>query len=225
MHEVADEHILENILADNEQLAAHNREHLDEDKTFALNIMSAPGAGKTALLEKTLLALNNDFSCAVIEGDMYGDLDKQRLAKTNVPVLQISTGKSCHLNASMVARALHNKELKKTDILFVENVGNLVCPAEFPLGEHKRIVLLSVTEGDDKPIKYPVIFRVCDAVIFSKVDLLQYVDFDIEKAKSGIRALNASCKFFTLSSLNGKGLKEWISWLKEQFIEHRVRTE
>jgi hydrogenase nickel incorporation protein HypB len=216
MHEVADEHMLENILANNEELASHNREHLDELNAWTVNIMSAPGAGKTRLLEATLLALKDEYCFCVIEGDMVGELDKERLSKTGVPVVQISTGRSCHLNAQMIARVLHNKEIEKPDILFIENVGNLVCPAEFLLGEHKRVVLLSVAEGDDKPIKYPVIFRNCDAIILTKADLLPYVDFQIARAKFNIEALNINAKIFTVSSLTGEGIAEWCVWLKDQ---------
>jgi len=252
MHEVANEHMLENILANNEELANHNRGHLDELNAWTVNIMSAPGAGKTRLLEATLLALGNNVSqpavasshrpgqvdtrpageglkptersvyrITVIEGDMVGELDKQRLSKTGVPVLQISTGRSCHLDAQMIARLLHAEKLERPDIIFIENVGNLVCPAEFPLGEHKRIVLLSVTEGDDKPIKYPVIFRNCDAVILTKTDLLPYVDFKIAAAKFNIEALNAGAKIFTVSSMTGEGMTEWLAWLKDQLSHYR----
>lgn len=221
MHEVADEHMLENILANNEELANHNREHLDKLRAWTVNLMSAPGAGKTRLLEATLSALKGKHCCTVIEGDMVGELDKERLSKTGVPVLQISTGRSCHLNAQMIARLLHVAEIGRPDILFIENVGNLVCPAEFPLGEHKRVVLLSVTEGDDKPIKYPVIFRNCDAVVLTKTDLLPYVDFQIARARCNIEALNASTKIFTVSSQNGEGMAEWLAWLNEQLSNYR----
>ncbi len=223
MHEVADEHMLENILANNEELANHNREHLDELNAWTVNLMSAPGAGKTRLLEATLSALKNEHRCTVIEGDMVGELDKQRLSKTGVPVLQISTGRSCHLNAQMIARLLHSEEIKTPDILFIENVGNLVCPAEFPLGEHKRVVLLSVTEGDDKPIKYPIIFRNCDAVVLTKTDLLPFVDFQIARAKFNIEALKADTKIFTVSSLNHEGMAEWLTWLKDERRSYHQR--
>ena len=221
MHESTNEHILESILANNDELARHNREHFDDLNTWTVNLMSAPGAGKTSLLEKTLLALKNKYHCSVIEGDMVGELDKQRLSKTGVSIFQIGTGRSCHLDAQMIARLLHTEKIGKPNILFIENVGNLVCPAEFPLGEHKRIVLLSVTEGDDKPIKYPVIFRNCDAVILTKVDLLPYVDFKIAKAKFNIEALNSDAAIFTVSSSTGEGMNEWTAWLENQFNEHQ----
>ena len=216
MHEIANEHMLENILSDNEDLAKHNQQHFDELNLWTVNIMSAPGAGKTSLLEATLLAVKDQYQCGVIEGDMVGELDKLRLSKMGVSVWQICTGRSCHLDAKMVAGLLHTEKLANLDILFVENVGNLVCPAEFPLGEHKRVVLLSVTEGDDKPIKYPVIFRNCDCVIITKTDLLAYVDFKIDKAVSNIRALNANAKIFTLSVTTGEGMPDWLNWLKSE---------
>jgi hydrogenase nickel incorporation protein HypB len=225
MHEFADEHMLENILANNEELANHNREHLDEINSWTVNIMSAPGAGKTSLLQATLLALKDKYQCTVIEGDMVGELDKQRLSKTGVPVLQISTGRSCHLNAQMIARLLHSEAIGKPDILFIENVGNLVCPAEFPLGEHKRVVLLSITEGDDKPIKYPVIFRNCDAVVLTKIDLLPYVDFQITKAKFNIEALNTNAQIFTVSSLTGEGMPEWLHWLEQKLDDYKRQPD
>lgn len=215
MHELVDEHMVERILAGNEEMAQHNREHLDEDGIFAVNLMSAPGAGKTTLLEATLRMLDPAISVAVIEGDMVGTLDAERLDKYCSKVMQISTGKSCHLDAQMVARLLHVEKLSGTQLLFIENVGNLVCPAEFPLGEHMRVVLLSVTEGDDKPIKYPVIFRNCDAVIFTKCDLLPHVKFDIQSAKRHVLDLNSKAVFFELSSETNQGVQKWIDWIAD----------
>ena len=194
-------------------MAHHNREHFERAKTFVLNLMSAPGAGKTSLLEKTLERLKSQFTFSVIEGDMVGELDAARLRKIGIAVHQIATGRSCHLDATMVARLLHTEVVEGSDVLFIENVGNLVCPAEFPLGEHKRIVLLSVTEGDDKPIKYPVIFRNCDVVIFTKCDLLKYVEFNLKEAENNIQALNPEVEVFRLSSKNGQGMEAWIKWL------------
>ncbi len=217
MHELVDEHMVERILSGNEEMARHNREHLDEDGVFAINLMSAPGAGKTSLLEKTLGMLDSDLKVAVIEGDMVGNLDAQRLQKYCERVMQISTGRSCHLDAQMVARLLHVEELSGIKLLFIENVGNLVCPAEFPLGEHKRVVLLSVTEGDDKPIKYPIIFKNCDAVIFTKCDLLPHVNFNIQAAKQYVRDLNSEAVFFETSVVTGHGIKEWIDWISTAF--------
>lgn len=214
MHESVDEHTLERILANNDELAHHNRDHFNEIGALAINLMSAPGAGKTSLLERSLTSLCKLSSCAVIEGDMVGNLDAIRLRSTGVEVFQISTGRACHLDAQMVARLLHDKRIQPVDYLFIENVGNLVCPAEFPLGEHKRVVLLSITEGDDKPLKYPVIFRNCDVVIFTKTDLLPYVNFDLAAAMQNVRNLNHDVQTFALSTKTGDGFENWLDWLK-----------
>jgi hydrogenase nickel incorporation protein HypB len=215
MHDSSDEHMLERILAGNDDLAEHNREHFDELNLTAVNIMSAPGAGKTSLLECTVAALAPKHNIFVLEGDMVGNLDAERLRRAGAAVFQICTGRSCHLDAQMVARFLHTEPLAGVELLLIENVGNLVCPADFKLGEHKRVVLLSVTEGDDKPIKYPVIFRSCDAVVFTKCDLLPYVDFDIERAIANIRVLNEGVETFVVSSKDKTGLTEWNSWLSQ----------
>jgi hydrogenase nickel incorporation protein HypB len=213
MHESADEHALERILGNNEELANHNREHFDKMGSLVINLMSAPGAGKTSLLERSLSVLSKHHSCSVIEGDMVGDLDAQRLRATGVEVFQISTGRACHLDAQMVARLLHDKRPGRVDYLFIENVGNLVCPAEFPLGEHLRVVLLSITEGDDKPLKYPVIFRNCDAVVFTKCDLIPHVNFDLAAANRHVKNLNPNVRSFALSVKTGQGFEDWIDWL------------
>ncbi|HEY9732581.1 MAG TPA: hydrogenase nickel incorporation protein HypB [Drouetiella sp.] len=223
MHDTVDEHHLERILSSNEELAQHNREHFDDLGVLAINLMSAPGAGKTTLLERSLASLTNEFQCSVIEGDMVGELDADRLRHKGVDVSQISTGRSCHLDAQMVARVLHAKAFSGVDFLFIENVGNLVCPAEFPLGEHKRVVLLSVTEGDDKPIKYPVIFHRCDAVIFTKCDLLPYVNFNIERATKYVTDLNADVTCFATSAVTGQGIDDWLTWLVNQRTDLKNR--
>lgn len=213
MHESLDEHLLEHILAGNEELAHHNRRHFDLLHIRVFNLMSAPGAGKTSLLKATLEKMPAALVSRVIEGDMVGELDAERLRCLGTKVYQICTGRSCHLDAQMIAKLLHTESFDGTDYLFIENVGNLVCPAEFPLGEHKRIVLLSVTEGDDKPVKYPVIFRNCDAVVFTKADLLPYVDFDLKKAQDNVRALNSNAELFVVSTVSGQGLACWLKWV------------
>jgi hydrogenase nickel incorporation protein HypB len=213
MHEVADEHKMESILSRNDELAQHNREHFDEAGTYVVNLMSAPGAGKTTLLAATIPELGTG-RCAVIEGDMVGELDADRLKALSITCSQISTGRSCHLSAEMVARVVHNQDLLAGDFLFVENVGNLVCPAEFPLGEHLRVVLLSVTEGADKPLKYPVIFRNCDAVVFTKTDLLPYVEFDLKQAEDFVRSVNPAVEIFSISTKTKAGISEWLQWLE-----------
>lgn len=221
MHESTDEHILEHILANNDELAQHNREHFDQSGIFTANFMSAPGAGKTSLLQESLIRLRDQYRISVIEGDMVGDLDAARLRKVGVEVFQISTGRACHLDAKMVARLIHNSPMAQVDCLFIENVGNLVCPAEFPLGEHLRIVLLSITEGDDKPLKYPVIFRNCDAVLFTKCDLMPYVNFDLPAASRHIKNLNPSVETFAISVKNGVGLEDWLDWLRSHIEKSR----
>lgn len=221
MHESADEHALERILGKNEEMAEHNRDHFRSLKACTFNLMSAPGAGKTSLLETTFQKAGSTFSSCVIEGDMVGDLDACRIRKTGVAVHQISTGRSCHLDAQMIARLLHAEPLEKTNAIFIENVGNLVCPAEFPLGEHRRIVLLCVTEGDDKPIKYPVIFRNCHLVLFTKCDLLEHVEFDINKATKNIQAINPDVKTMQISAKTGYGIDKWIAWLVSEMTDYR----
>lgn len=219
MHGPTELHLLERLLEDNEQLALHNQEHFNELGLLAVNLMSAPGAGKTSLIEATAKLLPDTCPIAVIEGDMVGELDAERLRKANIQAYQISTGRACHLDAQMVAQLLHATKLPSCKILFLENVGNLVCPAEFPLGEHLRVVLLSITEGDDKPIKYPVIFHNCDAVVFTKNDLMPFCNFSLDKAKQAIRNVNPSVKFFTVSTVSGKStdgtndIEEWCNWL------------
>lgn len=225
MHESPDEHALERILGKNEEMAEHNSDHFQRSKTCVFNLMSAPGAGKTTLLEATLRSTKKQFTSAVIEGDMVGDLDADRIKALNVPVYQISTGRSCHLDAQMVGRLLHAESIVATQALFIENVGNLVCPAEFPLGEFRRVVLLSVTEGDDKPIKYPVIFRNCDLVVFTKCDLLEYVNFDLSAAEKNLKALNPKLKTLRVSSKTGDGIDEWINWLNNQMTEYQAQLK
>lgn len=219
MHESADEHALERILGKNEEMAEHNSEHFRRSHTCVFNLMSAPGAGKTSLLEATFRNAQGKFTSCVIEGDMVGNLDAERIEKVGIPVHQISTGRSCHLDAQMVARLLHSEGVEKTETLFIENVGNLVCPAEFPLGEYKRVVLLSVTEGDDKPIKYPVIFRNCDLVVFTKCDLLEHVDFNISEAEKNIKAINPDIQTMEISAKTGYGVEKWIAWIMHQTAE------
>lgn len=212
MHETGEPHVIESILQENEDLAGHNREHFDELGLTAINFMSAPGAGKTTLIGALLQRLG-DAPCHVIEGDMVGSVDSERLAKLGIKVTQISTGRSCHLDAQMVARVLHTQDFSGLAYLIIENVGNLVCPAEFPLGEHKRVVLLSITEGDDKPLKYPVIFRNCDGVVLTKCDLLPHVNFSVAAATEAILALQPQAKIFQVSAIKGDGISDFVDWV------------
>ena len=224
MHESMDDHTRERIMAGNDEHAEHNREHFDEAGTFVVNIMSAPGAGKTSLLEASIGLLGDRIKLRVVEGDMVGELDAERLRKHGTVVDQICTGRNCHLDALMISRLLHADHFSKSDLLFIENVGNLVCPAEFNLGEHKKVVLLSVTEGDDKPVKYPVIFRGCDAVVITKCDLLPYVNFNTETAIGHIKALNPDAKIFCLSATKPEDtncISSWIEWLQTELEQYQ----
>ena len=209
--------VLENLLSENDHQAAHNREHLDRAGVLAINLMSSPGSGKTSLLEATVRALSGSLSLAVIEGDLETENDARRIRACGVPAVQITTGTACHLDAHMVHHALHDLDLSGVDILFIENVGNLVCPASFDLGQHLNVALLSVTEGDDKPAKYPVLFRTADRVLITKADLLPYLDdFSPVRAEAALRQLASRSPLRVLSAKNGEGLQDWIDWLHAQ---------
>jgi len=206
--------VLKGLLDANDHQAAHNREHFDRHGVLAVNLMSSPGAGKTALLEATADALGPELRFAVIEGDLETENDAQRIRDKGVPAVQISTGSACHLDAHMVHSALHDLDLDDVDIVFIENVGNLVCPASFDLGQHRNVTLLSVPEGDDKPAKYPVMFRSADLVLITKSDLLAVLDdFSPERAERCLRNLASSAPLYEVSSKNGAGLDTWLQWL------------
>ncbi|MFM7646722.1 MAG: hydrogenase nickel incorporation protein HypB [Cyanobium sp.] len=222
MHMPLEDTIGLNLLAANQHQAEHNREHFDAWRLLCLNVMSSPGAGKTSLLERSLAALAPDLQMAVLEGDMTTQLDAERLEAVGVPVVPITTGRACHLDAAMVSGGL--KLLKQRldpaslDLLWVENVGNLVCPAEFEVGEHRKVALLSVTEGDDKPLKYPVMFREAHCVLITKTDLLPYLPVDIERIEAHIRAVNPRCAVIRVSASSGEGLETWHQWVREQRV-------
>lgn len=206
--------VVQQLLLQNDHQAAHNREHFAAEGVFVVNLMSSPGAGKTSLLEATIKALAGRLSVAVIEGDLATENDAERIRAAGAPAVQITTGNACHLDAAMVHRALHHLSLAPIDIVFIENVGNLVCPAAFDLGQHRNVVLLSVTEGDDKPEKYPVMFRAADLVGLTKMDLLQAVgDFDPDRATRHLRNLANPAEVIELSARNGQGMANWIDWL------------
>ncbi len=225
MHDSSNEHTLARVLEDNDQLAEENRLHFLEMGAYVVNFMSAPGAGKTTLILKVAQSLSRKLSVSVIEGDMVGELDAKRLRDAGISAFQISTGRSCHLDAAMIARLLHTEPHPAGRLIIIENVGNLVCPAEFPLGENLRVVLLSVTEGDDKPIKYPVIFRNCDAVVLTKIDLLEHVDFSFENTRKAISALNPAAQIFQVSAKSGEGLDDLLNWLDARYsANHAVTT-
>jgi hydrogenase nickel incorporation protein HypB len=205
------------LLAENNRHATHNRALLNRKHTHAFNFISSPGAGKTTLIEKTLTALRGrSVGCAVIEGDQATDLDAQRIARTGVPVVQIETGRSCHLDADQVHLALHRLDVPEGGLLFIENVGNLICPTEFRLGEHERVTIVSVPEGHDKAAKYPLAFRNASVVVISKMDLLPYVDFDLVEARRLIAGLNPKAPIFEVSATTGDGMDEWFSWLQHR---------
>lgn len=201
------------ILQGNNEYAGQNRERLQQSGVLTLNLLSSPGAGKTTLLENLIATIKNDVELAVIEGDVATTIDSERIAAHGVPAYQINTHGACHLDARMIGQVLEQIELDGLDLLIIENVGNLVCPADFDLGEDLRIVLLSTTEGVDKVMKYPVVFRRADAVVLTKVDLLPYVPFDLETFKADVHALNPDVPIFPVAALQEQGTKEWIEWL------------
>jgi len=207
--------VLHNLLEANDQQATHNREHFDRHNVLAINLMSSPGAGKTALLEATIDALGEDLNIAVIEGDLETENDAERIRQKGVPANQIATVSACHLDAHMVHDALHMLDLDNIDIVFIENVGNLVCPASFDLGQHRNVAVLSTPEGDDKPAKYPVIFRAADLVVISKCDLLAVLDdFSPQRATTNVRHLANTAPVLQLSAKTGAGVKAWLNWLR-----------
>ena len=208
----------EDLLAKNTRLAGRNRTLFRDRGVFVLNLVSSPGSGKTTLLEKTLYALKQEFAFAVLEGDQQTANDAERIAAVGIPVRQINTGAGCHLDAHMVGHGVESFDLDSTDILVIENVGNLVCPAAFDLGEHHKVAVLSVTEGEDKPQKYPHMFRAADVLVINKVDLLPHVDFDLEKCKNYARQVHPEIRIFELSCRSGEGLDAWFAWIKEVAI-------
>lgn len=201
------------ILAKNNRIAEGNREMFERNGVFVLNLVSSPGSGKTTILERTLRDLNSRYSFAVIEGDQQTDNDAVRIASTGVPVKQVNTGAGCHLDAHMVCHAADEFDMGGLDILMIENVGNLVCPASFDLGENHKVVVLSVTEGEDKPLKYPAMFHNADVMLLNKVDLLPHIDFDAEKCKAFARRVNPTILIFDVSSKTGEGMDAWYQWL------------
>jgi hydrogenase nickel incorporation protein HypB len=216
--------VLKSLLSENDQQAAHNREHFDRHGVLAVNLMSSPGSGKTALLEATIDALGSELRIGVIEGDLETENDAARVRAKGVPAVQITTGTACHLDAHMVHRALHELELDGLDILFIENVGNLVCPASFDLGQHLDVTLLSTPEGHDKPAKYPVMFRAADLVLVSKSDLLPVLeDFDTSYAEDCLRRLASTAPLIEVSARKGDGMDAWLDWLRARLGEMRTR--
>jgi len=221
------------LLSANGKEARHNREHFDQHGVLAINLMSSPGAGKTTLLEATIDHVGADLAIAVIEGDLETENDANRIRAKGAPAVQITTGNACHLDAVMVHDALHHLDLNKLDVVFIENVGNLVCPAAFDLGQHFNVTLLSVTEGDDKPAKYPVMFRGSDLVVVTKTDLLPYLDdFSLTRAAAALKSSGYAGPFLETTVKQPDGVAGWVGWLRGAVLEHRrnhksvsVRTE
>jgi len=213
--------IEEDLLAKNNRLAAGNRTLFASAGVFVLNLVSSPGSGKTTLLERTLREVGPRLNFAVLEGDQQTSRDADRIAATGVPVTQINTGAGCHLDAHMVAHGVESFDLVRTDVLMIENVGNLVCPAGFDLGEDHKVALLSVTEGEDKPLKYPQMFRAAALMIINKTDLLPYLDFDVERCRAFARQVNPEIEILELSCRNGEGLQGWYAWLEAGVMQKR----
>lgn len=208
--------VIRKILEANDQVSDQLRSMFKEKKILVLNLMSSPGAGKTTLLESTLTDLKNEFNMAVIEGDLQTSNDAERVAATGAQAVQINTEGGCHLDGSMVMEAARQMDLDQVDILFVENVGNLVCPAEFSVGEDHKVTILSVVEGDDKPEKYPMIFAESKVMLLNKVDLLPYVDFDLDKASNFARSLKDNIEIYPVSAKTREGMDSWYQWLRKE---------
>jgi len=208
--------VLKDILGANEQIAERNRQLLDTNGVFAVNVMSSPGAGKTSLIMETIKRLKGEIKIGVIEGDVSSSIDAEIIGKEGVPVLQINTGGECHLEANMIYRALSNLPLQDIELLFIENVGNLICTAEFALGAHRKVLVSSTPEGDDKPFKYPLMFHKVDVVLINKIDLLPHLKFDIQAYSQAIKGINEKAEIFQISCTTGQGIDQWLSWLQNQ---------
>ena len=212
--------IVKKIMSANDQIAEENQEFLSSKNILTVNVMASPGSGKTSLILRTIENISSQSKIAVIEGDTAPiTIDSDKISNLNIPVIQINTGGECHLDALMVRNGLEQLDLSNIDLLIIENVGNLICPAAFRLGEHFSIVIASIPEGDDKPYKYPNIYRGIQSLILNKTDLLPYVDFNIDYFKQGIEALNPGVAFFPLSCKTGEGFEKWVDWLKTRIKE------
>jgi len=208
--------VVKNILEANQRIAEENRQQFSRNQLLVINLMSSPGAGKTSLLEKTILGLKEELRIGVVEGDIQSTYDAERIGQTGVPAVQINTGGACHLDSNMVQAALKNLDLPSLDLLFIENVGNLVCPAEFSLGEDFKAMILSVAEGDDKPLKYPLMFHESKVLLINKIDLLPFCECNPDLIEERARKINPSLVIFRVSCRTGEGLDHWTDWLKSQ---------
>jgi hydrogenase nickel incorporation protein HypB len=213
--------VVKNILEANQRIAEENRKRFSEGKLLVVNLMSSPGAGKTSLLEKTIRALNDEFRIGVVEGDIQSTYDAERISRTGAPAVQINTGGACHLDSNMVQEALKSLELDKLNLLFIENVGNLVCPAEFNLGEDFKAMILSVAEGDDKPLKYPLMFHESKVLLINKIDLLPFCECNPDLIEERARKINPGLTIFRLSCRTGEGLESWTGWLRDQLRQRK----
>jgi len=214
--------VLENIQKANDVIAEEIHAQLDSNKVLTINLMSSPGAGKTTLLERTCeFFKEKGVRIGIIEGDMETTRDADRLEKFEIPIVQINTGSACHLDANMIKGAIENIDTSQVDILFIENVGNLVCPAEFKVGEDHKVMVLSVTEGDEKPLKYPLMFRESSAMLINKIDLLEYTNFSMDEAKGNATKINPKLNIFPISCTSGEGLDAWIDWLTAELDKKR----
>ncbi|HDQ03081.1 MAG TPA: hydrogenase accessory protein HypB [Deltaproteobacteria bacterium] len=213
--------VKEEIMADNNQVAAGVRERLRWQKTMLVNLMSSPGSGKTSLILKTAQALKGSIKLGVIEADIESKVDAEKVAAQGIPAVQLRTGGFCHLDATMVTQGLEALDKKDFDLLIIENVGNLVCPAEFDTGAHKNVMILSVPEGDDKPIKYPLMFSICDVLLVNKIDYLSLSDFDMDVMRKIVLALNPEIKIIEISCKTGAGISDWVDWLKKEVTAFR----
>jgi hydrogenase nickel incorporation protein HypB len=215
--------VVKNVLDANDRIAAENRALFDKHGIYVMNLMSSPGAGKTTLVERTIQALREEYRIGVIEGDIQDTYDADRVAKLGIPVVQINTGGGCHIDANMVRESLPAFDLNQLDLMIVENVGNLVCPPEFKVGENDKIMILSTPEGSDKPGKYPLMFQESSVLLINKTDLLPYVDFDVDKARGAALGLNKDIRIFEVSCRTLAGLEQWFGWLKDRIAAFKKK--
>lgn len=213
--------VIEDILSANDQIALQNRSQFDENRLFTINLMASPGAGKTSVIMATIEALKGEYGIAYIDGDIASSIDTDKVAKLGVSAVQINTGGQCHLDAVMVQSALPQLQLEDLDILVVENVGNLVCPTSFRLGVHRNVLIASVPEGDDKPYKYPGMYKGVDAMLINKMDVLEAFDFDMDYFKRGVEMLNPGLAFFPVSCKTGEGIEKWLEWVRGEMVAFR----
>ena len=208
--------IKQSVFENNDREAEKVREELKKDRTFLLNLMSSPGSGKTTTLKATIAALKDELRIGVMEADIDSDVDAAKIEKTGAKVIQLHTGGMCHLDADMTRQGLKGLGTEDVDLAILENIGNLVCPAEFDTGAVKNAMILSVPEGDDKPLKYPLMFSICDVLLINKIDVLPYFDFDLEACKKYVKKLNPNMKIIPISARNGEGIEEWVEWLRTE---------